>query len=81
MIEREPAIVVPGHGDIGGAEILVAVRDYMVDLGARVAAARKAGKDADAIIAELSPTVRAEHPDWSSPEWIDFAIRYYATLS
>ena len=55
LIEWEPAIVVPGHGDIGGAEILVAVRDYMVDLGARVAAARKAGKDADAIIAELSP--------------------------
>ena len=55
LIDWEPAIVVPGHGDIGGAEILVAVRDYMVDLGARVAAARKAGKDADAIIAELSP--------------------------
>lgn len=74
-------MVVPGHGDIGGVEILVAVRDYMVDLGTRVAAARKAGQDADAIIAELSPKVRAEHPDWSSPEWIDFAIRYYATLS
>ena len=39
------AIVVPGHGDVGGAEILVAVRDYMVDLGGRVAAERKAGKD------------------------------------
>ena len=45
--------MVPGHGDIGGAEILTAVRDYMVDLGRRVAAERKAGKDADAIVAEL----------------------------
>ena len=77
----QPRIVVPGHGDLGGAEILTGVRDYMVDLGKRVAGARKAGKDADAIIAELAPQVRAEHPDWSSPEWIDFAIRYYATLS
>lgn len=75
-----PAIVVPGHGDIGGVEILIAVRDYMVDLGKRVAAERKAGKDADAIVASLGPKVRAEHPDWSAPEWIDFAIRYYATL-
>jgi glyoxylase-like metal-dependent hydrolase (beta-lactamase superfamily II) len=75
-----PAIVVPGHGDIGGVEILTAVRDYMVDLGKRVAAERKAGKDADAIVASLGPKVRAEHPDWSAPEWIDFAIRYYATL-
>jgi len=81
MIGWDPAMVVPGHGDIGSVEILVAVRDYMVDLGARVAAARKAGQDADSIIAELSPKVRAEHPTWSSPEWIDFAIRYYATLS
>jgi hypothetical protein len=37
--------------------------------------------DADAIVAGLSQKVRAMHPDWTSPEWIDFAIRYYATLS
>ncbi len=77
----KPAIVVPGHGDIGGAEILTAVRDYMVDLGKRVAAERKSGKDADAIITSLAPKIRAEHPDWAAPEWIDFAIRYYSTLS
>ena len=77
----KPAIVVPGHGAIGGAEILTAVRDYMIDLGKRVAAERKSGKDADSIVASLGPTVRAEHPDWSAPEWIDFAIRYYSTLS
>jgi len=77
----KPAIVVPGHGDIGSAEILTALRDYMLDLGQRVATERKAGKDADAIVASLGPKIRAEHADWSAPEWIDFAIRYYATLS
>ena len=77
----QPAIVVPGHGDIGGAEILLAVRDYMLDVSKRVAAERASGKDADAIVAALAPTIRAEHPDWSAPEWIDFAIRYYASLS
>jgi glyoxylase-like metal-dependent hydrolase (beta-lactamase superfamily II) len=77
----KPAIVVPGHGDYGGAEILTAVRDYMIDLGERVAAERKSGKDADAIITSLAPKIRAEHPDWAAPEWIDFAIRYYSTLS
>jgi glyoxylase-like metal-dependent hydrolase (beta-lactamase superfamily II) len=81
LVGLNPAIVVPGHGDIGGAEILTAVRDYIVDLGKRVAAERNAGKDADAIVASLAPKVRAEHPDWSAPEWIDFAIRYYSTLS
>lgn len=76
-----PKTVVPGHGSVGGPEILRAVRDYMVDLGKRVAGARSAGKDADAIVAELGPVVRAEHPDWDSPEWVDFAIRYYASRS
>jgi glyoxylase-like metal-dependent hydrolase (beta-lactamase superfamily II) len=81
LIAWNPAIVVPGHGDLGGAEILKAVRDYMLDLGRRVAAERKAGNDADAIVASLGPKIRAEHPDWAAPEWIDFAIRYYSTLS
>jgi len=81
LVEWKPEIVVPGHGDIGGAEILVAVRDYMVDLGKRVAVERKSGKDADAIVATLAPKIRAEHPAWSAREWIDFAIRYYSTLS
>ncbi len=81
MIAWNPAIVVPGHGDIGGVEILKAVRDYMVDLGQRVIAESKAGAGADAIVASLGPKIRAEHPDWSAPEWIDFAIRYYSTLS
>jgi glyoxylase-like metal-dependent hydrolase (beta-lactamase superfamily II) len=76
-----PEIVVPGHGDVSSAGLLIAVRDYMVDLGQRVAAERKKGMDADAIVAALSGKVRATHPDWTSPEWIDFAIRYYATLS
>ncbi len=81
LVSWKPAIVVPGHGDIGGAEIMVAVRDYILDLGARVAAERKSGKDAEAIVASLAPKVRAEHPDWSAPEWIDFAIKYYASLN
>jgi glyoxylase-like metal-dependent hydrolase (beta-lactamase superfamily II) len=76
-----PAIVVPGHGDIGGVEVVNVVRDYIVDLGRRVAQERSAGKGADAIVADLAPKIRAEHPDWSAPEWIDFAIRYFATLS
>jgi glyoxylase-like metal-dependent hydrolase (beta-lactamase superfamily II) len=81
LINWNPAVVVPGHGEIGGVEILIAVRDYIVDLRQRVRAERKTGKDSDAIVAELAPKIRAEHPDWFAPEWIDFAIRYHASLS
>lgn len=80
MLEAaKPAVVVPGHGSVGGPEILAAVRGYMLDLGARVAERRKVGEDADSIVATLAPVVRAEHPDWDSPEWIDFAIRYFSS--
>jgi glyoxylase-like metal-dependent hydrolase (beta-lactamase superfamily II) len=77
----EPSRVVPGHGSVGGAEILAAVRGYVLDLGARVAERRKAGEDTETIVAGLSPAIRAEHPDWDAPEWIGFAIRYFASLS
>ncbi|OHV61095.1 MBL fold metallo-hydrolase [Mesorhizobium sp. LCM 4577] len=75
---KGPKIVVPGHGSVGGVEILSAVRGYMLDLGSRVAAELKAGKGADEIVATLGPRVRAQHPTWDAPEWIDFAIRYFA---
>ena len=76
-----PSIVVPGHGEIGGPEIISDVRDYIASLGDRVLAARGSGKTSDQIVAELGPQIRGEHPDWHFPEWIDFAIRYYASLA
>ncbi len=77
----KPSRVVPGHGSVGGAEILAAVRGYVIDLGARVALRRKAGEDAETIVAALGPAIRAEHPDWDAPEWIGFAIRYFSSLA
>lgn len=76
-----PQIVVPGHGEVGGAEIVEGVRRYIADLGERVAALRGKGTPAETIVAELAPVIRAEHPDWHFPEWIDFAIRYHASLT
>ncbi len=73
-----PKIVVPGHGDVGGPEILTAVREYIVDVGNRVAEARASGMDEAQMVATIAPEVRALHPEWHFPEWIDFAIRYFA---
>ena len=76
-IALSPQVVVPGHGDLGGVEILSSVRDYIRDVAARVKAAAASGKDEDAIVADLAPAIRAAYPDWHFPEWIDFAIRYH----
>jgi len=74
----QPRIIVPGHGEIGDAAILGDVRDYIADVEARVKPAVAAGKTDDEMIAELSPIIKAQHPDWHFPEWIDFAIRYFS---
>ena len=72
-----PEIVVPGHGEIDGAAILSDVRDYIADVAAQVKTAVAAGKSEDDTLAELGPAIKAAHPDWHFPEWIDFAIRYF----
>jgi glyoxylase-like metal-dependent hydrolase (beta-lactamase superfamily II) len=78
LAAEAPPIVIPGHGAQGGAEIVRTVRDYMIDLGRRVKSRGDKQEDADAIVAALGPEIRSEHPDWSQPEWVDFAIRYFA---
>jgi glyoxylase-like metal-dependent hydrolase (beta-lactamase superfamily II) len=74
----QPKIVVPGHGEIGDAAILTDVRDYIADVADRVKQSAATGKSDDEMIAELSPAIKAAHPDWHFPEWIDFAIRYFS---
>lgn len=77
-LSMEPSIVVPGHGELGGREILNDVRAYILDVAGRVAAASAEGRSEDEMIATIAPLIRAAHPDWHFPEWIDFAIRYFA---
>lgn len=75
-LDMQPKIVVPGHGGVGGTEILTDVRDYILDVATKVQAAVGTNKSDDEIVATLAPQIKAEHPDWQLPEWIDFAIRY-----
>ncbi|TIW71515.1 MAG: hypothetical protein E5V56_00215 [Mesorhizobium sp.] len=79
LADMGPKIVVPGHGDVGDVEIIKGVRDYMVDLEARVRSRQNEGKDIDAIISELRPQLLGEHPTWTGTEWIDYAVRYYVS--
>jgi glyoxylase-like metal-dependent hydrolase (beta-lactamase superfamily II) len=72
-----PAILVPGHGEVGDSAILRDVRAYILDVQKEVAALAEAGLDDEAAVAKLRPILQAKHPDWHSPEWIDFAIRYF----
>jgi glyoxylase-like metal-dependent hydrolase (beta-lactamase superfamily II) len=68
-----PEVVVPGHGEVGGPELIREVRAYLEDVRGRVRTAAD-GRSAEEVKAELEPEIRAAYPTWDAPEWIPFAI-------
>ncbi len=77
-LEAEPdATIVPGHGAVGGIEIVRQQREFMEMMRDATFASAAAGHDADETIAELEAKIVAQHPDWSQPEWVGFGIRYF----
>ncbi|HSK15507.1 MAG TPA: MBL fold metallo-hydrolase [Gaiellaceae bacterium] len=69
--------VVPGHGEVGGPELIRDLHAYLVDVRDAVAGRMEAGQDVETIAAELGPEIRARYESWDNPEWIDFAIRNF----
>ena len=70
-------VVVPGHGEVGGPELIAALRAYLVDVRDAVAERMRRGEDVDTIAASLGPEIRTRYADWDNPEWIEFAIRNF----
>jgi glyoxylase-like metal-dependent hydrolase (beta-lactamase superfamily II) len=78
QLERlEPAIVVPGHGEVGGAGLIAAAREYLELLRSETKRLAGEGADADAIIAMLEPQLKERYPDWGASEWIAFGVRCF----
>lgn len=78
QLERlEPAVVVPGHGEVGDTGVIVTAREYLEQL--RSEARRLAGEGAseDEAVSELDRSMRELHPDWAQPEWIAFGTRHF----
>ena len=74
---QAPALVVPGHGSPGGAEIVATQRQFMEQLRDAAYGAADEGRSADEAVAGLEPRFHAQHPDWVQPEWVGFAVRYF----
>jgi glyoxylase-like metal-dependent hydrolase (beta-lactamase superfamily II) len=74
--ELGPEIVVPGHGEVTGPELIGQVRSYFEDVRARVGSASGTVEE---VKSALEPRIRADYPGWDAPEWIGFAIEcFYA---
>jgi glyoxylase-like metal-dependent hydrolase (beta-lactamase superfamily II) len=78
QLERfEPAIVVPGHGEVGDAGVIVAAREYLEQLRGETRRLAGEGASEDEVAAELDRSMRELHPDWAQPEWIAFGARWF----
>jgi glyoxylase-like metal-dependent hydrolase (beta-lactamase superfamily II) len=73
----QPDVVVPGHGDIGGVEIIAATREYLENVRAEVADASARGSTLAQTQRQLNPEVRAQWHRWDAPIWIDGAIESF----
>ena len=56
---------VPGHGDVAKVKDVEDFRSYLLDLRRLVAEGRNAGLKDEALAAEVTPKLKALHPDWT----------------
>jgi glyoxylase-like metal-dependent hydrolase (beta-lactamase superfamily II) len=69
-----PAIVVPGHGEVGDVGVISAMREYLVFVRDRVEQMKSQGSNVTDVENKLDPEVRAKYKDWDNPQWIKNAI-------
>ncbi len=70
LITESPRVVVPGHNDINGPQLLSDVRDYLQLLRDETWRRQDSAMSEDTIAAEVTDLMIKRHPDWDSREWI-----------
>jgi glyoxylase-like metal-dependent hydrolase (beta-lactamase superfamily II) len=75
-------IVIPGHGDVGGKPIIIAMKHYLLNLKSLVAGQIENGSSLKQTQEALRPVLKEKYKTWKKPEWIDGNIeRTYMELS
>jgi glyoxylase-like metal-dependent hydrolase (beta-lactamase superfamily II) len=77
IAETNASIIVPGHGNLGQAEIAQALLVYFADVQARVKKLAQGG-NIDALVSKLKPQIKTTYSTWEYDRFIDLAIRYFA---
>ncbi|MFZ0040414.1 MAG: MBL fold metallo-hydrolase [Solirubrobacteraceae bacterium] len=78
----EPEIVVGGHGQVGDASLIEALRDYLVTVRDRVALLRADGVSLTEIEQQLEAELAERQSDWDNQMWIKSAIdSFHGALS
>lgn len=70
----EPKIIVPGHGAVGGIELIQALRTHLIFMRDRVSALVDQGYDQEAITELLVPAITAIYPAWDNEMFLPFEV-------
>ncbi|GAA0852895.1 MBL fold metallo-hydrolase [Streptosporangium amethystogenes subsp. fukuiense] len=74
LVATGPKVVVPGHGDISGPQLLVDVRDYLELLRDETWVRRDSAMTQETIVAEVKALMIERHPEWVGQEWIEKGV-------
>jgi glyoxylase-like metal-dependent hydrolase (beta-lactamase superfamily II) len=74
LADEGARIVVPGHGDVGDAQLLADVRDYLQLLRDETWARRDSAMSEETITEEILALMIERHPDWVGREWIEKGV-------
>jgi glyoxylase-like metal-dependent hydrolase (beta-lactamase superfamily II) len=81
LIALDPAIVVPGHGEVADTVLTREVRDYLDHVRSEAARLRANGASLDDAAATIDRDARTRWSTWANPEWISFAARAFYDTS
>ncbi|MEV6501965.1 MBL fold metallo-hydrolase [Streptomyces prunicolor] len=67
-------VVVPGHGAVGGPELLADVRDYLRLLRDETWVRRDSAMSEETIVEEVRALMIERHPEWAERDWIEMGV-------
>jgi glyoxylase-like metal-dependent hydrolase (beta-lactamase superfamily II) len=74
LIATGPRVVVPGHGEISGPQVLADVRDYLELLRDETWVRRDSAMSTETTAAEVEALMIERHPEWAGQEWIEKGV-------
>jgi len=82
MEDEDIELVIPGHGDVGGKPIIIAMKHYLLNLKSLVLKQIENGASLKKAKEALRPVLRKKYKSWGKPERIDGNIeRTYKEFS
>ena len=74
LADEGARVVVPGHGALGGPELLADVRDYLRLLRDETWVRHDSAMSEETIVEEVRALMVERHPEWTERDWIDKGV-------